>query len=78
MLPQAAWLGVLVWCACHLQDFPDLHAIVDGGRGDVPIKALRFRCTKYGSRRTDWVVMAKDAMRIMPWHRPVFGGSEMM
>jgi hypothetical protein len=38
MLPQSGWLGVLVWCkACGHQDFADLQAIVDGGRGDVPL-----------------------------------------
>jgi hypothetical protein len=45
MLPQTRWLGVLVWCACHHQDFADLQAIVDSGRGDVPLIHLRFRCT---------------------------------
>ena len=33
---------------------------------DVPIKDLRFRCTKCGSRLTDSVVMAKDALQVQP------------
>jgi hypothetical protein len=41
MLPHARWLGVLVWCACQRQDFADLQAIVDAGRGDVPLHGLR-------------------------------------
>lgn len=68
MLPQARSLGALVWCKCHHQDFADLQAIVDSGRGDVPLIHLRFRCTNCGGRRTDWVVMPKAAMGVTPWH----------
>ena len=47
---QADWLVVLVWCkACHYQAPADLQAIVDAGRGDEPLKDLRFRCTRCGS-----------------------------
>jgi hypothetical protein len=46
----------------------DLEALVDPGRGDVPVKDLRFRCTECGSSRfTDQVVMARDALRAQPW-----------
>ncbi len=38
--------------------------IVDAGRGDVRLKYLRFRCIKCASRRTDSVVMAKDALAV--------------
>jgi hypothetical protein len=38
----------------------------DAGRGDVP-KDLRSRCTKCGSRLTDSVVTAKDALGVQPW-----------
>jgi hypothetical protein len=64
----AGWLIEFVWCkACHHQAPADLQAIVDAGRGDVPPKDLKFRCTKCGSRLTDHVVMAKDALRVQPW-----------
>jgi hypothetical protein len=45
----------------------NLPAIVDSGRGDVPLKDLRFRCAKCGSRMTDHVTMAKDALNVQPW-----------
>jgi hypothetical protein len=45
----------------------NLQAIVDSGRGDVPLKDLRFRCAKCGSRLTDHVTMAKDALNVQPW-----------
>jgi hypothetical protein len=34
----------------------------------MPLKDLRFRCTRCGSSRfTDSVVMARDALRVRPW-----------
>jgi hypothetical protein len=49
----------MVWCkACHHQAPADLQAIIDVRRGDEPLKDLRFRCTKCGSRLTDHVTMA--------------------
>ena len=43
----------------------DLQAIIDAGQGDRPLKDLRFRCTKCGSRLTDNVVdVAKDALGV--------------
>jgi len=49
-----------VWCtACRRQD---------GGRGDVPLKDLQFRCTGCGSsEHTGHVTMAKDALNVQPW-----------
>jgi hypothetical protein len=68
MLPQDGWLCLLVWCkTCHHQGPADLQAIIDRGRGDVPLKDLKFRCAKCGSRLTDSVVMAKDALGVQPW-----------
>jgi hypothetical protein len=63
MLPQAGWLCVLVWCrSCHHQAPADLQAIVNAGRGDVPLVELRFRCTSCGSsQHTDSVVMGRAA-----------------
>jgi len=53
MLPQDGWLCWFVWCrACYHQAPANLQAIIDGGRGDVPLKDLKFRCTSCSSRRT--------------------------
>jgi hypothetical protein len=37
------------------------------GQGDKPIKDLKFRCAKCGSRRADFVVMSRDALAVQPW-----------
>ena len=69
MLHQDA-LCLLVWCsACHHQVPADLQAIIDVGGGDVPLKDLKFRCAECGSRLTDNVVMARDALAVQPWRR---------
>jgi hypothetical protein len=65
MLPQYGWLCLLVWCtACHHQSPANLQAIIDSGRGDVPLKDLKFRCTKCHSALTDAVVMSRDALAV--------------
>jgi hypothetical protein len=33
----------------------------------VPLKDLKFRCAKCGSRLTDHVTMGKDALNLQPW-----------
>jgi hypothetical protein len=53
--------------ACHHQAPADLQAIIDAGRGDVPVKDLKFRCAKCGSRLTDFVVKSRDSLRVQPW-----------
>jgi hypothetical protein len=47
----------------------DLQAIIGAGLGDKPIKDLRFRCTKCGSRRTSMVVMGKGGIGVQPWRQ---------
>ena len=61
MLPQR-YLCLWVSCrgGCLRGAAADLQAIIDAGQGDKPIKDLKFRCTKCGSRRTDSVVMSLD------------------
>ena len=62
------FLCLLVFCkACHHQAPADLQSIIDSGRGGVPLKDLKFRCTKCGSRLTDHVVMSRDALAVRPW-----------
>ena len=44
MLPQDGWLCLHVRCkACHHEGAADLQVIIDVGRGDEPLKDLRFR-----------------------------------
>ena len=49
---------VHVWCSksCHRSKDADLAALVAGGRGDVPLVKMRWRCGNCGSRLTDSVV----------------------
>jgi hypothetical protein len=57
---------VLVWCkACRHRCEADLAALVAGGHGDVPLRALRFRCSGCGSQLTDFVVTSRDETK--PW-----------
>ena len=68
MLPQT-YLCLWVSCrgGCLRGGAADLQAILDEGQGDKPIKDLKFRCAKCGSRRTDFVVVSRDALAVQPW-----------
>jgi hypothetical protein len=53
----------------------------DAGQGDKPLKDLRFRCAKCGSRMTDAVMMGRGGIGVQPWrseagvsYRPRPGG----
>jgi hypothetical protein len=60
------YVRVLVWCkACRHQADADLETLIAAGRGDTPLRALRFRCTSCRSRLTDFVVTGKDTPK--PW-----------
>ena len=59
---RARYVRVLVWCkSCRHRRDADLQALVDAGRGDVPLIHLRFRCSNCGSGLTDFVVTATEA-----------------
>ena len=45
----------------------DLQAIIDAGLGDKPLKDLRLRCAKCGSRMTDAVMMGRGGVGVQPW-----------
>jgi len=47
----------------------DLQAIIDAGKGDWPLKDLKFRCGQRGCRLTNWVVMGKGAIGVQPWRQ---------
>jgi hypothetical protein len=54
------------WCnSCRHQADADLRAIILTGRGDVPLTEMRFRCSQWGTDRTDFVVTAPDNPQ--PW-----------
>ncbi|HME20016.1 MAG TPA: hypothetical protein VKI44_01390 [Acetobacteraceae bacterium] len=57
----ARYVRVLVFCrSCQHQADADLQAIVDAGRGDVPLTHLRFRCSQCGTGNTGFVVTSRD------------------
>src|SRR5689334_21545950 len=57
---------LLVWCqACLHQHYADLQGLIDNGRGGVPIRQLRFRCSRCRSRLTDLVVTG--GVDVKPW-----------
>jgi hypothetical protein len=67
-VPKDAWLCLWVWCkGCKHARAADLQAIIDRGQGDKPIKDLKFRGAKCGSRMTDKVMMGRDALGVQPW-----------
>jgi hypothetical protein len=42
---RTRYVRVLVFCnSCRHQADADLRALIDSGRGDVPLTELRFRC----------------------------------
>ena len=51
--------GHVVWVVCngcqHAIE-PDQRVLIAGGRGDVPVVNLRFRCGACGSRNTSVIV----------------------
>ena len=60
------YLRLLVFCnSCRHQADADLQAIVESGRGDVPMTELQFRCSQCGTDRTDSVVTSRDNPQ--PW-----------
>ena len=58
---RTGYVRVLVFCrSCRYRGAADLQAIVEAGRGDVPLTELRFRCSRCGTDRTDFVVTSRD------------------
>jgi hypothetical protein len=42
--------------SCRHQRDADLQALIDAGRGDVPLTELRWKCARCSHRRIDMVV----------------------
>jgi hypothetical protein len=49
--------------ACRYRRDADLQALIDAGRGDVPLVELRWRCAWCGHPHVNAVVMSKDKVR---------------
>ena len=65
---RTGYVRVLVFCnSCRHHADADLQAIVDAGRGDVPLTELRFRCSQCGTDRTDFVVTSRDQIPRNAW-----------
>jgi hypothetical protein len=63
---RTGYARVLVFCcSCRRQADADMQALVDAGRGDVPLTELRFRCSQCGTGNTDFVVTSRDNPQ--PW-----------
>jgi hypothetical protein len=63
---RTGYVRVLVFCNSYRhQADADLQAIVESGRGDVPLTELRFRCSQCGTDRIDFVVTSRD--NVQPW-----------
>jgi hypothetical protein len=62
---NARYVDVLVWCkgGCRHQAPADLQKLVDTHYGDVPLTELRFRCSRCGTDRTDFVVTSRNVVR---------------
>lgn len=64
---RAAYVKLHVWCkACRHAADADLERLVSEGRGDTPLRELRFRCSNCRGSLTDFVVMSKDSA-VVPW-----------
>jgi hypothetical protein len=62
----ARYVRVLLTCwHCRHQADADLQGLIDGGRGDVPLVRLRWRCARCKSDRIDMVVTSHA--RVVPW-----------
>ena len=63
---RTGYVRVLVFCkACRHQANADLARLVDSGRGDVPLRELRFRCASCRGSLTDFVVTG--GANVQPW-----------
>ena len=61
---HACYVTVRLTCwSCRHWRHADLQALIDDGRGDVPLIHLQWRCANCGSRRIDMVVSGQA-------HRP--------
>jgi hypothetical protein len=58
---RARYVDLSLHCrSCLRSRNADLQALVDAGRGDVPLIQLRFRCSYCGHRNIDALVTPKE------------------
>jgi hypothetical protein len=60
---QTGYVRLLTCRSCLRSRDADLHGLVDGGHGDVPLTHLKFRCSYCGHREIDAVIAAKDSAK---------------
>jgi hypothetical protein len=62
----ARYVRVMLTCwHCRHQADADLQSLIDGGRGDVPLVQLPWRCARCKSDRIDMVCTSHA--RVLPW-----------
>jgi hypothetical protein len=63
---KARYVRVLLTCwSCKHQRNADLQALIDAGRGDIPLVRLQWRCSECRSTRIDMVVTSHGNPQ--PW-----------
>jgi hypothetical protein len=66
-LPNASWLYLHVSAVPAPPGASGLTNHIDAVQGHRPLKDLKFRCAKCGSRRTEAVMMGKGGVGVRPW-----------
>jgi hypothetical protein len=56
----------VTWWSCLRMRNVDLQALIDAGKGDVPLIHLQFRCSYCGHRGCDALVVPKERERQPP------------
>ena len=63
---RTGYVRVLLTCwSCRHQCDADLAALIDAGRGDVPLIQLRWRCSQCRSARIDMICTSHA--RVLLW-----------
>jgi len=55
--------------SCRHEADADLHALIDAGRGDVPLIQLRWRCSQCRSARIDMICTSHARVQPAPSQR---------
>ena len=73
---RPGYVRVLVFSnSCRHQADADGYALVESGRGDVPLTELPFRCSQCGTDRTDFVVTSQQPAAVVRRHETEGRGS---
>jgi len=67
----ARYVRVVLTCwSCRHQRDADLAALIDAGRGDVPLIQLRWRCSRCRSARIDMICTSHARVQPAPNQSP--------